>query len=64
MKVWIFYNDSEGADHKFNVFNSKDAAIRFVMDLYSQVIGRDDASESALRRWAENAIEECEVKEY
>lgn len=63
MKVYIFYNDAENADHKFSVFSSKDAAVRCVMDLYSQVIGRDDASESALRRWAESAIEECDVRE-
>ena len=64
MKVWLFHNVSSVRDREYNVFRSKDDAVRYVMDLYSAAILPNKTAEAQLKSWAENAIEECEVKEY
>ena len=64
MKVWIFYNDAAiDIGSKFNVFGSKDAAVRYVMDLYESILKKSAVSEDQLKRWAEDAIDECEVRD-
>ena len=64
MKVWLFHDVSSECDHEYNLFGSKDAAVRYVMDLYSAAILPNKTAEAQLKDWAENAIEECEVRDY
>jgi len=59
MKVWITHSNKS---YKIeSVYSNKDAAIRSLMDYYEPLVRSKHWSESQLREYAEELLEEYEV---